>query len=404
MAWRIHDAVVRGVIDNREKGIVRGRLWFNEPGDPVVLELRGNACGDLAGCLLAFENSSPPVPQPRLKDFQLLQRGTVGDLTASRKVREFDVPFEEAYGLIDRGERPPEHIANAVYLEWFSERNGRVVIESADLQIQISPPAWSFTPDDEKERAAHAESGWRQFKEKLAETVESHRHEGPENIEDWDEFDFEKSLRESDARTDKYSELLDKYGDGPENEKLIAREMGWDSLAEEGGAAENENALMDVDEVNRICREAAESLIQPDPATEGVDWIRVPDGETRDVRHPLQHRCYESSMALWHQCHELGLGASDDEALGQLIGEFQIASAKLAGALNGLAHGESGHEPGFIVACLKRGLNHLHKAQAGLEKVALEKLLPEALIRKTRQELFEIREEILRLMERFRQG
>ena len=57
-----------------------------------------------------------------------------------------------------------------------------------------------------------------------------------------------------------------------------------------------------------------------------------------------------------------------------------------------------------MVACLKRGLNHLHKAQAGLERVSSEKLLPEALVRKTRQELFEIREEILRLMERFRQG
>ena len=27
MAFRIHDSVVRGEIDNRQRGIVRGRIW-----------------------------------------------------------------------------------------------------------------------------------------------------------------------------------------------------------------------------------------------------------------------------------------------------------------------------------------------------------------------------------------
>ena len=28
MAWRIHDSVQRGEVDNRERGIVRGRIWL----------------------------------------------------------------------------------------------------------------------------------------------------------------------------------------------------------------------------------------------------------------------------------------------------------------------------------------------------------------------------------------
>ena len=103
MAWRIDESVVRGEIDNRMKGVVRGRLWLEGVEEPVTLQLSGNAHRDLA---------------------------------ASRKVRVFDVPLEQALEMIDRGEKPPEHLANCLYLEWFSEANGRVVIESTDYEPQ----------------------------------------------------------------------------------------------------------------------------------------------------------------------------------------------------------------------------------------------------------------------------
>lgn len=40
MAFRIHDSVVRGEVDNRAKGIVRGKIWVEGRAEPVVLELR----------------------------------------------------------------------------------------------------------------------------------------------------------------------------------------------------------------------------------------------------------------------------------------------------------------------------------------------------------------------------
>ena len=70
--------------------------------------------------------------------------------------------------------------------------------------------------------------------------------------------------------------------------------------------------------------------------------------------------------------------------------------------LNGLAYGREGREAAFVVACLKRALDHLHKSQAGLEKVAPRNLLPPDLVAESRKDPFEIRQEILRLMDAFR--
>ena len=86
----------------------------------------------------------------------------------------------------------------------------------------------------------------------------------------------------------------------------------------------------------------------------------------------------------------------------QFIFEFQTTGVKLGGALGGLARGQGFTDDAFTVAYLKRALDHLHKAQAGLEAVALRKLLPEPTIAEARKELFEIREGILRLMDEFR--
>ena len=391
MAWRIHDNVIRGEIDNREKGVVRGRIWLCGVPEPVLLDLKGNAHPDLAGCLLTFENPGEPLPLRQDAHLHPLQRGTAGDMTASRKVRVFDLPFEEAYAMIKRGGKPPEHMANSLYLEWFSEFNGRVVIESADFRIEMSAPSWRLTPEEEAQRAEGAAAGFSGFMQKLTDALEAQKHQPPEDHE-WDEFDYEQLMKESDARADKYMELLEKHGDNPETDHLIAKEMGWTAEDESTGS-------LDVDEINRITAEAAEQPLAPEPHTEGVDWVRTDDG---NIRHPLQHRCFESAMKLWHACDDRGLTKTEDVDLCQLVSEFQITSAKLAGALNGLAYGRDPGEGAFIVARLKRALDHLHRAQAGLEKVAPKNLLPSEVLAESRQDLFEIRQEILRLMHEFR--
>jgi hypothetical protein len=412
MAWRIHDNVVRGEIDNRERGIVRGKIWLKGIAEPITLELKGNACADLAGCLLTFENPAETFSVRSDARLAPLQCGTVGDLTASRKVRVFDMPTEEAYMRKKKKLPVPEHMANCVYLEWFSELNGRVVIESTDYKVLISPPAWRLTAEEEENRQKEAASGFSGFMQQLSEALEAQKHE-PSEEKEWDEFDYEKFMRESDARTDKYGELLDKYMDHPDRDRIIAKEMGWGWLEEaldeqkepeEESKAEEQFAPDADGEFEGNVEEGFEFPddlpdLQPDPATEGVDWVRDKHGHTS---HPLALRALDRSVALWRKCDELGLRKTEDEDICDLISEYQITSAKLAGALNGLAYGRDLREGAFIVAYLKRALGHLHAAQGALEKVTPKKVLPEDTVETVRKELFEIREEILRLMDEFR--
>jgi hypothetical protein len=399
MAFRIHDSVVRGEIDNRVKGIVRGKIWVEGRAEPVLLELRGNGWPDLAGCLLTFTNPQKRIPHPHLDSLQPLQRGGIGDLTASRKVRVFDVPLQDALDMIHRNEKPPEHMANSLYLEWFSEANGRVVIESADYELTISAPEWRMTPEEDAERARQAAAGMNDFMGKLTEAIEQQQRGQKDPEAEWDEHDYEKLLRECDARTDKHMELLDKYGDSDEAEAKIAKEMGWDR-GEDANEDDLEDERMSIEEMNAICEAAANAPPpEPDPHREGIDWIRNEDGY---LRHPLQHRCSESVIKFLRQADGLGLDKSDDKDFDQFLFEFQTTGAKLAGALGSIARGEGFRDAAFTVAYLKRALDHLHKSQAGLEAVVPKKLLPETMVSEARKELFEIREGILRLMDEFR--
>jgi hypothetical protein len=210
-----------------------------------------------------------------------------------------------------------------------------------------------------------------------------------------DEFEWEKSLRESDAVTDKYLRLIDKYGDGPAAEKQIASEMGWDWVvevleAEERGELRSDNEADTLDKI--------ESL-EPNPLTEGVDWVRDDDGE---IVHPLALVGKYLALALWKHCSKRGLlGETTDPDLHEMVFQSQVLAAKLAGALNHL--GYDTEEPGFVVACLKRALTPLNQCLHAAELVEQKNLLEPERIQALRDGSFGIREQMLALMSRFRQ-
>jgi hypothetical protein len=95
MAWRIDESVIRGEIDNRTRGRVTGRIWFEGVTAPVELDLAGNAWRDLAGRKLEFVNPvavKPPLLTSTDAGFGLRQQGVIGDCTASRRVKVPEVP------------------------------------------------------------------------------------------------------------------------------------------------------------------------------------------------------------------------------------------------------------------------------------------------------------------------
>src|ERR1700726_3355825 len=96
MAWRLRHTVVKGEIDNRQRGHVRGQIWLAGRKEPITLDLSGNCHRDLSGCLVKFENPRAALSEGEHTNLGALQKGVAGDMTDSRKVREIDVPLEEA--------------------------------------------------------------------------------------------------------------------------------------------------------------------------------------------------------------------------------------------------------------------------------------------------------------------
>ncbi len=402
MAWRLHEHVLRGTISNRTRGRVTGEIWLAGIDQPLVLELTGDCAPDLAGCELSFENpnaipmtTKPPAPQ---------QRGPAGDITAARKVRVFDVPIEDAITMSRRGEPPPEHMANAMYLEWFSERSGRVVIESADYRLQISEPAWRYTKEEIAERQ-------RRMAEEETPFAIAITQDGV--MQEWDEVRYEQFLRESDALTERYGRLLEKYGDHPDSERIIAREMGWAWLEEaldrqdEEIESKQENEAEDLEaEVDQEKKDESGDDLEdyelppPDPMREGIDWVRDERGH---ILHPIEKHADDALHALLDELKAAGQFPEEkDEQLADFVSGFMTLSAKLASALGGVARGDDFFEPGMVIAWLKRTLDLLNQTIAAADAARGKDLLPAGRFAYYRSELFAIREEVLELIKEMR--
>lgn len=204
------------------------------------------------------------------------------------------------------------------------------------------------------------------------------------------EFEWEKFFKESDKRTDKFQQLFEKYIEHPNRDEIVAEEMGWNEPQEE----------MDGDELE-VFDEVEFSVplddLRPNPLTEGIDWVRNEDGH---IHHPLTLKIIEASMKMWHHCKEKNLLNHDEDVL-RMVTQFQITGAKVAGALDCLGF-DDGREGGFIVACLKRSLNYLHQSVAAAERVKNKKAFSSDAVEEYQKILFEIREQILDLMNHFR--
>jgi hypothetical protein len=236
------------------------------------------------------------------------------------------------------------------------------------------------------------------FMTRLDEAIDAqHAVTGPEALEPDDEFQWEQTLRESDQRGEKYAEVLEKYRQHPDRERLVAREMGWTWIEDTLDA----NARGVYDEERAHVEAELESMVEPepDPSTEGIDWIRDENGR---VMHPLAHSASESALALYRLCEERGLlGDQLDEDLDDLLFNTQRLGVKLGGALDNLSS-EVPFEPGFVVALLKRALSYFEAALAAHAGVREKSLLEPEVLDKVRRDLFAIRQEMLALMERFR--
>jgi hypothetical protein len=166
MAWCIDKQVIRGEIDNRTPGKIRGQLWLTGRDEPIRLELAGNPWRDLAGHLLRFTNPTPKAGPPEALAAE--QTGVVGDITASRKVKVPDISMDELMECYRRKEPFPWHWGNSLHLEWFSQRNGRVVIETTDFTLELDgTAAWTMSEEAELEQRRANEAAMTGFMDRM---------------------------------------------------------------------------------------------------------------------------------------------------------------------------------------------------------------------------------------------
>ncbi len=374
MAWRIDKYVVRGLIQNIVPGRVVGTVWLKGLNQPIELNLKGNCYRDLAGARLEFKN--PNAIEGDYTGFDIFQDGTVGDMTASKKVKtlaDFESEDDEA------DDSPNFTLANCLYLEWFSESNGRVLIESVDFTWKVSLPKWVLSEDGEKDQQEANKQAMFHFMDELARALDpAERREEPLD-EDMDEFQWEAYLQKTDARSDMLLELFEKYENAPDCQEIIAKAMGWD-----------------IDSID-----VTEEFFE--------DW----DGESSDdegnpdfeylPNHPLIVSMMEITSALYDEADAREL-LSDDTAnpWNQLIWHGQMTVSKLIAALEEVSEGVE-TEPGFVVAALKRALHLLHLTIATMEACISLKPDEHKWTSDIRKQLFTLRESIIDLMHSYRQ-
>lgn len=385
VTWPLGKSVLRGEIDNTERGRITGKIWLKGREEPLELDLKGNCMRDIAGCRIAFSNREPSDEDD--VDLACLQTGLAGEITASRKIRYFGPSDDLNFGKT----------GNCIYLEWFSDVNGRVLLEGPDFSIEIQESKWFMSPEDEKvqiESVAGILARWAREMSDF-ESIDSE----PRRM---DEFEWERNLRESDALTDRFSKVLEKYIDHPNCDRLIAREMGWTWLLDaEEEKALAESTVMSDDTQDMDDYDEDDFDFQPNPLTEGIDWVK---GENGRISHPLAHKAFNMAIDLWSYCKSAGYldeGAHQD--IRDMIFQAQALSAKLAGALDSLAY-DCEPDGGFVVACLKRALPHINSALSCSDNAGRRRLFPEKKLAYFRSKMLEIREETIRLMARYRKN
>ena len=121
MAWRITEYLIEGELDNTHLGKVSGWMRLAGMEEKVIFDLTGDFHRDIRGAKIHFtggasEAAPPAHAESCLDGLSPQQTGKVGDITA---------------GL------PPQDYGDAPYIEWYSNENGRMLIELEPPQIQV---------------------------------------------------------------------------------------------------------------------------------------------------------------------------------------------------------------------------------------------------------------------------
>jgi hypothetical protein len=196
----------------------------------------------------------------------------------------------------------------------------------------------------------------------------------PEPEGAWDEYAWEKFLKEQELRTGKYMELLERYIDDPNRDQIIAQEMGWYHLLDRDG-------LLWAEDMDSLSSHQ-EELGEIEQGAEAGDGYR---------HHPLCSAA--SELAVWVD-RLLEREKKTLPCAVKLTSQVAVLEAKLALALSG----DEVDEIGMTLAYLKRALRAANQAlEAGIQSNEQCPFAPETAPELERR-IFQIRDGIVELM------
>ncbi len=212
-----------------------------------------------------------------------------------------------------------------------------------------------------------------------------------EELEIWDEFQWEEFMKETDKRTEKYSKLFEKYIDHPDRDNIIAKEMGWDHLLNE---SEDDDFW---DEIAHF-----------DYVEEGEEWKLATGFKPEEFESfenlPVYQLAYEFSIDCLNLIEDQ-LENKNDESIHSFARSVIIPPAKIAG---GFGMGFELESIGGNIANCKRGLHAANRTLTALQELRDKKLLDQKTFQDFYNRAKEVRDElgiyIVELRERFRRG
>jgi hypothetical protein len=423
MAFRLDQAIVRGELDNTEQGHLRGRIWLEGRAEPLTLDLEGDAWRDVAGARISFTNHEPRR-QKNQGDLKPAQHGIVGDITVSKKVKQITVSDEEWQRCMEDGKQPPYEWRNSLYIEWFSEENGRVVIESADFELQITEFTWQM---DEAEEQAQQFANLNAMRNWLATIIQRPEKKDDDDNEDGFEEDedlpvseaeWEESLKLSDRLTDAHMEAMDKYAEDDDDETKVAFVMGWDHMLDMMAHAQENSGKPQTADHSSSMEDFEED--DDDPEDAGEEWKEDAEDDSDDDdafadymeerrSHPLQKTAHKLVTRILRDLRDEDRdeGIESEEArntpLSRFISNTMSISGKLAGALSTRRFAE-GSDAGYTLAILKRCLNWSNEALSGLNDLLADSLWEDrhTLFSEYKRELHVVRDGITDLRQEIR--
>ncbi len=198
----------------------------------------------------------------------------------------------------------------------------------------------------------------------------------------WDEYDWERFLKQQDQRTEKYMELLEKYIDDPQRDEIIAREMGWTQVLGDGDWSAEVDALLDED-----------WRLQNDETSGGTEQKL-----TESFEDNILYRA-AFGLTVWiDKLFDQNASLQNEPAAIKLATHAALASAKLAAALSD----DDVDELGMTIAYLKRALKAITVSLDSAAKLLSQKLIAARQYSVLQQRLFQVRDGIITLMGEYR--